>query len=135
MLSNIEPVDGESSLNFNVDEFRKWLTIVETLERTVNALQLKNHALKSQLNSVNTKVKGNTVLLDKQEQYMRRDRVETKGILVSHDEGTSHMEVNVHSSLSKEGPLYPLRLKNNSIMYSRDLRRNRTCIKNRFTSI
>ena len=61
LLSKLEPI--ENSLNFNGDEFKKLLCRVETLEKTVKALRLENQALKSQINSVHTKMKENSVLL------------------------------------------------------------------------
>ena len=60
LLSKIEPI--ENSLNFNDNVFKKLLSRVETLEKTVKALQLENQALKSQINSVNTKEKENSAL-------------------------------------------------------------------------
>ena len=60
LLSKIEPI--ENSLNFNGDEFKKLLCRVETLEKTVKALRLENQALKSQINSVHTKMKEHSFL-------------------------------------------------------------------------
>ena len=62
---------------------------MDTLQKTVKALQLENQTLKSQINSVNTMVKENSAILDKQEQYMRRECLEIKGIPLSQDEDTS----------------------------------------------
>lgn len=64
LLSKIDPI--KNSLNFNGYEFKKVQSRVETLEETVKTL-------KSQINSVNTKVKENIVILDVQEQYMERN--------------------------------------------------------------
>ena len=93
LLSKIEPI--ETSLNFNGHEFKKLLSKVDTIEKTVKALQLENQALKSQINSVNTMVKENSALLDKQEQYMRHDCLEIKGIPLSQDEDARQMAVQV----------------------------------------
>ena len=60
LLSKIQPI--ENSLNFNDNVFKKLLSRVETLEKTVKTLQLENQALKSQINSVNTKEKENSAL-------------------------------------------------------------------------
>ena len=71
----------ESSLNFNGAELRKMLKREDKLEKTVKAL--------SWAGTWALKVKENTVLLNEQEQYMRRDCVEIKGISVTHGEDTS----------------------------------------------
>ena len=47
LLSKIELI--ESSLNFNGHEFKKLLSRVDTLKKTVKALQLENQALKPQI--------------------------------------------------------------------------------------
>lgn len=86
LLSKIDPI--KNLLNFNGYEFKKVQSRVETLEETVKAL-------KSQINSVNTKVKENIVILDVQEQYMQCEYVEIKGIPVSEDEVTSQIIVQV----------------------------------------
>lgn len=57
LLWKIEPI--ETSLNFNGHEFKKLLSRVDTLKKTVKALQLENQALKPQINYVNTMVKEN----------------------------------------------------------------------------
>ena len=85
----LEPI--ENSLNFKDDEHRKLLERVVNLERTVKTLELENNALKAQLNTTISKVKENIVLLDEQEQYMRRECVEIKGIPVSRDQNTFSM--------------------------------------------
>ena len=69
LLSKIEPI--ENPLNFNEDKFKKLLSRVETLEKTVKALQLENQALKSQINSVNTKEKENSALCYSQLHQLR----------------------------------------------------------------
>lgn len=62
-------------MNFKDDEHRKLLERVVNLERTVKTLELENNALKAQLNTTISKVKESVVLLDEQEQYMRRECV------------------------------------------------------------
>jgi len=96
----LEPI--ENSLNFKDDEHRKLLEKVVNLERTVKTLELKNNALKAQLNTTISKVKENVVLLDEQEQYMRRECVKIKGIPVSHDENTNEVVKQVASLLDVE---------------------------------
>jgi len=96
----LEPI--ENSLNFKDDEHRKLLEKVVNLERTVKTLELKNNALKAQLNTTISKVKENVVLLDEQEQYMRRECVKIKGIPVSHDENTNEVVKQVSSLLDVE---------------------------------
>ena len=78
----LEPI--ESSLNFEDDEHCKLLERVVNLERTEKALELENNALKAQLSTTINKVKTNEALLDEQEQNMRGDCVEIKGIPISH---------------------------------------------------
>ena len=96
----LEPI--ESSLNFKDDEHRKLLERVVKLERTVKALELENNALKAQLNTTISNVKTNEVLLDEQEQYMRRDCVEIKGIPISRDENTNEVVKQVAGLLDVE---------------------------------
>ena len=96
----LEPI--ENSLNFKDDEHRKLLERVVNLERTVKTLELENNALKAQLNTTISKVKENVVLLDEQEQYMRRECVEIKGIPVSRDENTNEVVKQVAGLLNVE---------------------------------
>ena len=79
LLSKIEPI--ETSLNYNGHEFKKLLSRVDTLEKTVKALQLENQALKSQINAVNTMVKENSALLDEQEYFSQKKIKRCIGIL------------------------------------------------------
>ena len=96
----LEPI--ETSLNFKDDEHRKLLERVVKLERAVKALELENNALKAQLNTTISKVKTNEVLLDEQEQYMRRDCIEIKGIPISRDEDTNEVVKQVAGLLDVE---------------------------------
>ena len=96
----LEPI--ENSLNFKDDEQRKLLERVVNLKRTVKTLELENNALKAQLNTTISKVKENIVLLDEQEQYMRRECVEIKGIPVSRDENTNEVVKQVAGLLDVE---------------------------------
>ena len=83
---------------FKDDKHRKLLERVVNLENTVKTLELKNNALKAQLNTTISKVKENVVLLDEQEQYMRRECVEIKGIPVSRNENTNEVVKQVAGS-------------------------------------
>ena len=96
----LEPI--ESSLNFKDDEHRKLMERVVNLEKTVKTLELENNALKAQLNTTISKVKTNEALLDEQEQYMRRECVEIKGIPVSRDENTNEVVKQVAGLLDVE---------------------------------
>ena len=96
----LEPI--EYPLNFKDDEHRKLLERVVNLERTVKTLELENNALKAQLNTTISKVKENVVLLDEQEQYMRRECVKIKGIPVSRDENTNEVVKQVAGHLNVE---------------------------------
>ncbi|KAL9952153.1 hypothetical protein ACROYT_G039366 [Oculina patagonica] len=96
----LEPI--ENSLNFKDDEHRKLLERVANLEKTVKTLELENNALKAQLNTTISKVKENVALLDEQEQYMRRECVEIKGIPTSRDENTNEVVKQVAGLLDIE---------------------------------
>ena len=100
LKSKIEPI--ERSLNFTSEEYHGILDRVAILEETNKSLLLENGALKSQLNSVVGKINENTALLDEQEQYIRRECVEIKGIPARRDEVTNDIVLQVAELLDVE---------------------------------
>ncbi len=89
-------------MNFKDDARRKLLERVANLEKTVKTLELENNALKAQLNTTISEVKGNVALLDGQKQYMRRECVQIKRIPISHDENTNEVVKQVAGLLDIE---------------------------------
>ena len=100
LKSKIEPI--ERSLKFTSEEYHAILDRVAKLEEANKSLLLENRALKSQLNSVVGKINENTALLDEQEQYIRRECVEIKGIPARRDEVTNDIVLQVAELLDVE---------------------------------
>ena len=96
-------MDIEKALNFKDDEHRQLVARVQKLEEHNKSLQLENNVLKFQINNVmvNT-IKSNTAKIDDQEQYMRRDCVEIKGVPAREEESTNDIVVQIADLMGVE---------------------------------
>ena len=97
IMKMLEPF--ERTLNWKTDEYNELKARVEKLEQANQALKNENNALKSQLGSMIDKIKANSATLEEQEQYMRRDCIELKGIPARPDESTNDIVLNVANLL------------------------------------
>lgn len=85
----------EDSMNFINEQFEAMRAKVASLEEENRGLKLENGALKSQLNVITDKLREHESMLDDQEQYLRRECVEIKGIPVQDDEDTNDIVIQV----------------------------------------
>ena len=94
--------DIEQSMNFINDKFEYMVQRMEKLEDENSSLKLENKAIKSKLDAITEKLRDHDIRLDGQEQYMRRDCLEKKGIPYNEGEDTTELVKSVAELAGEE---------------------------------
>ncbi|EDO27224.1 predicted protein [Nematostella vectensis] len=85
----------EKSMDFFNNQFELIKKKVTTLERENDALRVENNVLNSRISTITDKLRDQEAILDEQEQYMRRECLEFKGIPSLEDENTNDLVIQV----------------------------------------